>query len=277
MAPVKFDDLAKTATSLLDDDFQTKGYQLKTKQKTSYGGSVLSAQVDLFGKDACQTPAKLTWKWPSPLGFGQVNIDKLEMDKAGKFKLEASSDKAHPGLKVEVKHDLVGLKKLSVGGTYTGVKDTQIKFETKAADPKDFAAEVTHTRGAATVGIKLTKAMLEGTPTPDLGVRFTSGGFFGALVAKQSFGKLGASVHYKANPDFNVAANYDYQIKDKKGDGSIGVAYKGVGKVKVTQNQVVSASVKHSLAKGFTLLAGAAYNAQAKDSPLSYGLQLSIE
>lgn len=266
--PVKFDDIPKVATELLNDDFQTSGYQLKAKQKASYGGCVLSTQVDLFGKD-CATPAKLTWKWPSPLGFGQVNIDKLEMTKDGKFKLEASSNKAHPDLKVECKHDLVGLKKLAVGGTYTGIKDTQIKFETKATDPKDFSAEVTHTRGVATTGMKLSKDILKGG-TPDLGVRVASGNFFCALVATEKFKKFNVSVLYKANPDFNIAASCV-----NGSDATVGVAYKGLGKVKVTQSQTISCSVKHSLAKGFTLLGGASYN--AKKGSQSCGLQLSIE
>ncbi|CAE8585120.1 unnamed protein product, partial [Polarella glacialis] len=57
--------------------------------------AVLTSQVDFFpAKESCQTPARLTWKLPAPLGFSAVCVDKLEMDKAGKFKLEASTDKA---------------------------------------------------------------------------------------------------------------------------------------------------------------------------------------
>merc|ERR1712194_992307 len=47
--PCKFDDISKVAAEVLNDDYQTKGQVFKTKQKTSYGGAVLSTQVDFFG------------------------------------------------------------------------------------------------------------------------------------------------------------------------------------------------------------------------------------
>merc|ERR1711972_457235 len=91
MAPVKFDDIPKVANEVLNDDYQVSGYVFKAKQKTSWGGSVLSTQVDLF-QEKCATPAKLAWKLPAPFGRTAFCVDKFEMDKGGKFKLEASSD-----------------------------------------------------------------------------------------------------------------------------------------------------------------------------------------
>merc|ERR1712217_439009 len=98
--------------------------------------AVVTSTVDLFGKDAVKTPAK------------------LEMDKGGKFKLEASSDKVYPKLKVECKSDLADLKKVTVGCTYSGIKDTLAKFETKLTKPDDFVCDVTHSIGMATCGLK---------------------------------------------------------------------------------------------------------------------------
>merc|ERR1712194_853813 len=88
--PVKFDDLSKVASSVLNDDYQTSGHVFKGKHLTSYKGAVLSTQVDFFGDKGVATPAKLAWKLPSPFGLKGVTVDKLEMDKGGKFKLEAS-------------------------------------------------------------------------------------------------------------------------------------------------------------------------------------------
>merc|ERR1719188_2503504 len=127
------------------------------------------------------TPAKLSWKLPSPFGISSVCVDKLEMDKAGKFKLEASSDKVYPGLKVECKSDLMDVAKVTAGCTYTGIKDTLVKFETKATKPDDFTAEVTHALGMATCGVKFGKANVA---RPDLGVRLQSGAYFCSLMAK---------------------------------------------------------------------------------------------
>jgi len=37
MAPVKFDDISKTAAEVLNDDFKTSGYEFKAKQKNKLG------------------------------------------------------------------------------------------------------------------------------------------------------------------------------------------------------------------------------------------------
>merc|ERR1711972_853649 len=178
---------------------QTQGYVLKAKQKTSYGGAVLSTQVDLFsGKDpkAVATPAKLTWKWPTPFGIKQANIDKLEVDKGGKFKLEASSTEVHPGLKLDCKSDLADVNKVMAGFTYTGLKNAQVKFECKALKPQDFTGEATYTKDIATLGLKMNSTILNGG-APDVGLRVLSGPFFCALVSKDKFKAYNASASYK--------------------------------------------------------------------------------
>lgn len=273
--PVKFDDIPKVATELLNDDYQCSGYVLKAKQKTSYAGTVLSTQVDLFpGKDAkVATPTKLTWKWPTPFGIKQAFIDKLEVDKSGKFKLEASSSEVHPGLKLELKSDLQDPSKIVNGLTYTGVKNAQMKFECKAMQPKDFTGEVTYTKDQATFGMKLNSAILKGG-APDFGVRFLSGQFFCSLLAKEKFKTYNASFFYKANADFKCAASYQHGGKDN-GKFVVGLDYKGVGKVKIDQDQTISASAKSVVSKGFTLLGGASFNMKKGDTKC--GLQLSIE
>lgn len=273
MPPVKFDDIPKVAADVLNDDFQVSGYVFKAKQKASWGGAVLSTQVDLFPDAACATPAKLAWKLPAPFGVNAVCIDKLEMDKGGKFKLEASSDKVYPGLKVEAKSDLVDASKLVVGCTYTGLKDVQIKLETKATKPQDFVGEVTYTAGVATCGAKVTSAVLSGG-LPDVGLRVSHGPLFCSLTAKEKLALFTAHAFYKASPVFNCAGTLQYGGKGGS-KYSLGVSYKGLYKVKVAQDQSVCLSWKHSLSKGFTLLGGLKYGIAKGD--YSYGVQLSIE
>jgi len=276
MAPVKFDDISKTANEVLSDDFQTSGFQFKAKQKTSWDSAVATSAVDLFpAKDSCATPAKLTWKFPSPLGFKGLSIDKLEMDKAGKFKLEASSDKVYPGLKVEAKSDLADAKKVVACGTFTGIKDTLVKFETKPMNPKDFTCEATRAAGKATFGIKCTAANLT---CPDLGVRILSGKFFGSLYAKEKLSAFTVHGFYKATSELSCAASYDHGGK-KSGQFSLGIAYDALKttklKVKLQEDTSVSCSVKHELTKGFTMIGGGKYDPKKKD--YTVGLQVSIE
>ncbi|CAE8606117.1 unnamed protein product [Polarella glacialis] len=276
MAPVKFDDIHKTVNEVLSDDYQTSGFVFKTKQKTSWDGAVLSSQVDLFpAKESCMTPAKLTWKLPAPLGFSAICIDKLEMDKAGKFKLEASTDKIHPELKLECKSDLADISKITAGLTYTGVKDTQLKFETKATNPQDFVCEVMRTQGLATFGLKLTPATLT---SPEVGARITSGPFFASLSAKEAFGAFSAHGLYKVSPELKCAATYNMGGK-QDGQGAVGVVYqcnKSTSiKAKVQQDQSLSCTVKSAISPGFTLLGGGKYDSKKGD--FTYGLQLSVE
>jgi hypothetical protein len=281
MAPVKFDDISKEATAVINDDYQLSGFVFKAKQKTSWQGSVLSSQVDLFpAKDSCKTPAKLTWKLPSPLGLSYFAVDKLEMDKGGKFKLEASTDKISKGLKVECKSDLQSVSELVAGCTYTGLKDLQVKLEGKAMKPADAVFEATYcppVKGAAvTVGAKATVATIT---APDLGARVLLGPMFFSLMAKQKFSVFSAGCSYKVSDVCKCAATYEHGGK-ASGAASIGVAYsvsKGTTvKAKVQQDQTVSCGVKHDVSKGFTVTAGAKFDPKKMDVS-SCGLSLSIE
>jgi len=276
MAPVKFDDLHQTANEVLSDDFQTSGFVFKAKQKNSFDGAVLTSQVDFFpAKESCQTPARLTWKLPAPLGFSAVCVDKLEMDKAGKFKLEASTDKVYPDLKFECKSDLADISKITAGLTYTGLKDTQLNFETKAMKPQDFNCDLTGTQGMATFGVKCTAATLTST---EVCARVSHGALFASLSAKEQLSVFTARTFYKVSNDLKCAANYNHCGK-QSGTFTVGVHYQANSdtsvKAKVQQDQSLSCTVKHVLSKGFTLLGGGKYDTKKGD--FTYGLQLSIE
>lgn len=276
MPPVKFDDISKTAAEVLNDDFKTSGYEFKAKQKTSWDGSVVTSTIDLFPqKSDVKTPAKLTWKLPTPLKATGFSIDKLEMDKGGKFKLEASSDKVYPKLKVDAKSDLTDPAKIVAGCTYSGFPGTLLKFETTPLNPQAFTAEVTQIAGEATLGAKFG---LSNITAPDLGARFSRGPFFSSLMVKEKLKAITAHASYQVMPELRCAATADYGGK-KSGQFGFGLAYdviKGTKlKLKVQHDQTICASVKHDVAKGFTVLAGAKFDNQKKD--YSYGLSLSIE
>lgn len=281
MAPVKFDDIGKTAKEVLNDDYKTSGCEFKAKQKTSFDGAVLTSTVDLFpAKDSCMTPAKLSWKLPKPLGCPVVSIDKLEMDKTGGVKIEASSEKLMKDVKVECKTDVSDISKLVAGITYTGIANAQLKVETKVMKPQDCVFEATcasKVGGAdCTVGLKGTAANIAAL---DLGVRVSAGDLFGSLYAKNKFSAFSANCHYKLSGDVRAAASYEYGGK-ANGQFALGVTYAvkpgTTVKAKVADDQSISCSVKHDVSKGFTVLAGAKAD-PAKMSLSSYGISLSIE
>jgi len=272
MAPVKFDDIHKVSNEILSDDYQTSGYSLKAKQKTNMDGAVVTTQVDILPKPV-STPAKITWKFPKPLSYDHVCIDKLEMDKTGKFKFECSSTKLRPDLKMEAKSDLVDPTKITAHFTFTGIPDTQVKLDTKPMKPQDATLEATRIVGPATVGCKWTYGGM-----PELGARILSGPLFGSLFVKEKFTVFTAHSMYKANDTLKFAASFEYGGK-KTGDFSVGCVYDLAKhckvKAKVQQDQSVSTTVKYDLAKGFSLLGGGKYG--IKNGSVSYGLQVSIE
>lgn len=271
MAPVKFDDISKVATTILNDDYHVSGWQLKTKQGTSYHGTSVSSQVDLFADAKCSTPAKLTFAMPKPFGCSWFAISKLEMDKAGKFKLEASKDNLYKGFKVELKSDLNDLDKVQVCKTYTGFQDTLLKWEGKLTNPQDFTCEATREMGKATAGIKFTGAVAKGG-LPDFGVRFLSGPFFASLMATKNVGTFDAAVSYKATPEISVAAAANATQKGGLSSASVGVVCKGLYKAKVAMDGTVSVCCKHTVAKGLSLMGGFKYSSKG----LTYGCQVSL-
>jgi len=296
MAPAKFDDLCKPAKDLLTDDFQEKGYVFKSKAKTNFegvgsllgsadgkSGAVLTTQVDLdFKAKEMATPAKITWKLPQPLGIKGIAFDKLEMDKAGKMKLEASCDcNVHhiSGLKFEARSDLASADNIVVGATYTGIKDALIKAEFKATNPADYTAEAGYAvGGGASLSVKSSKASVA-----DVGAQYVNGPFTCSATSKQSFQAFTFHGLYKANDDLKVAATYDFGGKTN-GAFAAGLGYNAAPgtsvKAKVTgvngADLAVSAGVKKELAKGATVTAGAKFPFDSAKG-WTYGVQFNIE
>jgi hypothetical protein len=273
--PVKFDDLNKTAKSVLNDDYKVSGNEFKAKQKVACG-AVLTTTVDLKpkGKDAVCTPATVSLKLPSPMGLKGLNIDKLEYNAGGNYKLECAVDKSlHKvdGLAVDIKSDLTDLAKVSKGLTFTGIKDTQVKLELKPLDPSNFTFELTRDQGPMTVGLKCGKA---NATQPDVGVRLTQSGVFASVLATGGFKKFEAMAQYKVDK-IDLAAS---ATKGDKGvDFVVGLGYKHDGKsslkAKVTDKGAASATVKYSPSAGVTFLGGASYSKNGQ----SFGFSCQIE
>merc|ERR1712070_620179 len=258
----------KKAADVLNEDHQTWGFTIKSKQKTSWDGAVLTTQCDLFsGKEEITTPGKVTWKFPKPAGFSGIAIDKFEIDKKGGMKLEAVGDSGlHKvkDLKVEFKSDLKNLNAITKGITFTGIKDTQIKAEIKPLDLKKFSAEVTRSVGdLATVGVKF-----GGAGVPDVGLNVAKGPAFAAVTAGSGFTVFNVYGLYTVNDKLKVAATFEQGGK-KSGAFTAGCSFalqKGTSlKAKVDQDSEASLTLKHEISKGVTILTGAGYGLQRKN------------
>jgi len=282
--PGKFDDIPKTASSVLGDDYQCSGYQFSSKQKTALDGAVSTTTVDLWGKDAIKAIGKMSWKFPKILGKPGFSIDKLELDKGGKCKVECSMNKdLHSVDKLVIntatEHDKVAGTK--VGLTYTGVEDMQFKVEAKPIEAKisNVTGEALAKFGSAVVGLKFA-----GLNVPAFGASFTHGVFFASLLAKEEFKEFTAHGFYKISDQLKMGCSYQMGGK-KSGAFAVGIdtsAIKGLTlKAKVESTiadpsaATVSASTKKELVKGMTAIAGVSYG--LKSNAQSIGMKLSIE
>merc|ERR1712032_1714499 len=157
---------------------------------------------------------------------------------------------------------------------YTGIKDTQIKCETKLQAPDKFTFEATRTVGEATLGVKFGSNNFH---CPDVGLRIVRGPFFGSLLGKSKLQEFTAHGCYEASKELSLAGTVT------KGDVatqySLGLAYAVSPatklKAKVENHDSFHVGVKHEVAKGFTKLVGLKYS--LKDGSWNWGCQLSIE
>lgn len=270
MAPVKFDDLNKVAKSVLNDDYLNMGtpFTFKAKQKADGIGGTVTTTVDLKDK----TSTSVSWKLPSAFAIKGFNVDKFEYNKSGGMKFEAVIDKSlHKvdALSVDLKTDLTDpMGKLVKGATYTGIKDTQVKFETKVLDPKAFTAEITRTVCPAVVGVKVSGGNV------DVGARASVSGLFASLVVTKGFSTFEAMCQYKVNNNLEVAAQAKKDPKSVSATGGIKFAVNSdvTVKAKVSDKGDATAALIYKLAKGMTVTGGANYG-----KALSYGVQLSVE
>lgn len=281
MGPVKFDDFSKTAKDLLTEDYQI-GYQFKAKQKTNLEGATVTSTLDLWPpKEA----AKITWKFPRVFGLAGIVLDKLELDKKGLVKLEASADKglhSVPDLKIEAKSDLLdpasatttsSIAGATIGLTYTGIKNTQVKLDAKPAK-KSCTVELCHAMNGTMFGMKLGTASMD---KPDFALRHVTGPLFVSFLAKE-LATFTAHCHFNVSDELKFACTYQHGGK-QSGDFGLGLAHtvqKGTSlKLKVTQDMNVQAGLKHEVTPGFTMLAGCKYETQT--GMPSFGLQVSID
>jgi hypothetical protein len=271
--PGKYDDISKTASSVLKDDFVT-AYTFEAKTKTNLGGALSTVTVDL--KDG-KTPAKLGWKVPKPFGLAGLVIDKLEYNKDGKFALECSVTKEMhkaDNLKIDLKHDLASKGSAKAALTFTGLPNALVKFETKPFKPEDFTAEALYGFGSSVVGAKLVGM----DKMPEVGANFASGQFFGSVTTKDFKAFVGHGF-YNVSADVKVAGTVEISKMaaiSKWGVGGVfSPGYGVTAKAKLESGMLLSYGLKKAIAKGFNVTAGGSYDVNKQESKL--GMKVTVE
>jgi len=277
MASVAFDDIAKSITDILNEDYPTSGCQFKTKQKTAFSDASLEAVVDIAGN-----VGKMKMKLPKPFGLNSFSINKLEFDK-GAIKTEVTSKEVANGVSLQLKTELTELKDTiknfkdnkgtSAGVTYTGIADTVVKAETQLTDPALFKAELMKTHKNTKVGVKCA-----GVGVPDVGISHTEGPLQVVLTAKQ-LSDLTCFGSYALDEATSLATSCSLSGSDK-GSVSIGFQHQisdgWALKAKMQSDNSVSASLKHKVG-GVSILTGARFSPNSVKSGLGLGLQCIVE
>jgi len=280
MTSTKFDDISKPVKDLLEEDYTTAGCQFKLKKKTGFNDAAIETVVN-HG-----STGHVKLKLPKPFGISAFNIDKFEFKDSGKIRVEGSTtwaEKHVPGLTLEWKKDADNVfdavldkcdvipQNLSVGLTYTGLADTQIKAETKLADVNQFTAEVMRTVKDSKVGVKFNSKN-----NPDLGFSHTQGPAFVALVARQC-ANVSLNASYKIDDKTKVAAACNVHGADQ-GQFAVGLERKvGEGltlKVKVEKDRSLTKSLKYKTG-GMSLVSGVKISDSGNSR--AFGFQCIVE
>eukprot|EP00928_Gymnodinium_smaydae_P051315 TRINITY_DN34847_c0_g1_i1.p1 TRINITY_DN34847_c0_g1~~TRINITY_DN34847_c0_g1_i1.p1 ORF type:complete len:278 (-),score=43.46 TRINITY_DN34847_c0_g1_i1:159-992(-) len=277
MAPVRFDEIPRIASTVLNDEFITSGHQFRAKQKTKCNHAVFITLVDILPgkKGGLVTPVRFTCAFTKFSVLNTVRIDRIEMDKLGKLHLATSSNKIAPGALFDCKtSDLMDPAKITASCHYTRLKDMQLRFETKLMKPQDFTFEITRSHRLAQFGLKCNQANLT---APDVGLRLAKDALFCSVLAREKFSVFTAHGSYKFHDGLRIAAAYEHGGK-RSGFFSVGFAclIKGVVfRAKVQQDQSVCCGVKVAVSRGIMVLCGGKYDRKGKG--LTYGFQLCIE
>lgn len=308
--PPKFGDLSKSAADHLSDDYTGSDANVssfKSKVKTNFegvqsfreeggkDGATLTTAVNFDWGGKVATPAKLTFKFPKPLGIAGIAFDKFEMDKSGKQKLECGLDMDTlakvSGLNCNVNTDLDfgNLAGTTLGATYKGISNAQCKAEVNVdklvkvalTDAKAYSAEATYSvGGGATVGVKHSPES-----TLDVGVQYVTGPATFSCMVQEGFSAKTFHCFYKLNNDMKLGAVYNLGGKKTDGQWGAGLAwnvcdgtlFKGKVTGKAGANLMLSTAIKQTLAKGVTMTAGTNVPLDSPDKAMTWGLAFNIE
>lgn len=282
---VAYSDLSKHGTSVLDAGYMSSGYKFKSKVGTGWDGASVSVSVDLTpGDEKIKTPAVLSWSLPKPFGAEGLSVDRLEMDKDGKYALQASAGKGFHfvnGLSVSAKSDLEDVDKTVLGLTYKGLEATTVSLATKLTKPEEYELQVTRAIGDATVGL----SMDHGKTVPDVGMCYKAGPFFASLQATDKLKDVAGCVAYDVTDGLKIAAAYELQDSSKGAQlgtddtFSVGADFKVAKgyqvKAKVQHDQVISGTLKHDLSSGLAVQVGGTYDLKNQQS--SYAVSVLAE
>eukprot|EP00560_Eucampia_antarctica_P006044 CAMPEP_0197826406 /NCGR_PEP_ID=MMETSP1437-20131217/3364_1 /TAXON_ID=49252 ORGANISM="Eucampia antarctica, Strain CCMP1452" /NCGR_SAMPLE_ID=MMETSP1437 /ASSEMBLY_ACC=CAM_ASM_001096 /LENGTH=265 /DNA_ID=CAMNT_0043426829 /DNA_START=49 /DNA_END=846 /DNA_ORIENTATION=- len=263
---IKFSDLAKAPTDILNEDYTSK---VSLKCKKNAGPVAVTIETERAARGT------LTSKVGTKFSYAGLNFDKVQHTADGGSVLETSLVPA-PGFKLSFKGGrgaVLGLDYKKSNFVATGKMDVKdmSKFSTSAC---------LGLSGGVTVGSELAYALSgkTGVTSFNVGASYSAGSFFAAAATASKFSQLNVDCMYKVNPDLSIAGSTTHSAAESINLVAVGCAYKaplGDIKAKVGSNGVLSAVLVKNIAPKVALTASGSIKG-TDTSTFKYGLGLSL-
>jgi len=280
--PTKFKDVAKSASDLLNNDFQLASQKVKIKSVAA-NGTVITSEGTLKNKGGTSGKVGVAF---DVMG---INIKKLEVNTDGRFTAEASL-KATPALNTTVK--------VSEGGDAAPAADVSLEYANEqlaaslVCDVTDPAGPTLH--GQASVGVAVPNSTarlvigaetkyatgLDSSSTPsvadyNVGAALEHGDLVASFHTKKKLSQPTFSVHHRRSTTMSLAAQYAHASKLVTVGSTFQVDPLVKVQGKIDSNAIVSANVHHTVSSNLKVIASASVDAKnfAGDSH-KFGLQL---
>jgi hypothetical protein len=274
MSIALYKDLDKNTRDIFNDDFDTK-YSLKVKSEAPQGVAVTTTTDCNCGGNAFTSKVSLKWAHESS-GFV---VDKLEFAGRDKVKLESSLSGLAPGLKLEFKG--ASASSGNLGAIY------KHQFATIATDldVAGFSAANVSVLGGSNgvlAGASANLAFGGKFEVKDysaaLGYK-ANFGLFASVVANKKFTEFNTAVQYQVKDNLTVAALCDCVPKSSSHKINLAATFNccpnTAVKVKVNNDGVINASVKHQLPKKMTVVGAAEFDTR-NTSSINFGVTTTL-
>jgi len=248
-----FKDFDKNVQDLLKDDFDTK-FSLKVKTAAPYRVNITST-TDFNSKGGkTSLDGKVSAKWAHESGF---TLDKLELKNDGSLVTESSMTGLYPGVKLEFKGD--DSFKGDLGVIYSCSAAT-VSAEVDLVEFSSVKASAFGRAGPVNLGAALElrtgdKAELK---TIDVAASYAAHNAFVGLKTSNKFARYDSSVSYALNEKSTLAGLVSFTPEKSACNGTFGATYKCCSeydlKVKANCDGILSASVKRTIGKGFSVV-----------------------
>lgn len=249
-----FKDFDKSPADLINDDFDSK-YTLKIKSAGPSNTTITTNTSLNCAKDAT-IAQKISAKWSNAAGFA---LEKFDYNSDGKIAVETSLTGVAPGVKFEFKGNDSDKSDLSL--TYKAPQAT-VTADFDIYNFSSAKASVSSGHGpisaGASVDLKIAKSKID-TTTCGLGVGYTGADFFAGLRANKNFASYSCLFQYSAIKNVSLAGLVNYSSKETSAEAA--ASYQccptTTTKIKAASSGTLSASVKRTFDKKFTVVGSA--------------------